>query len=356
MRDFPTLTDPRHQERPHNSLDRFFLSRIRDKRDLPFMWLSLKLSLLFIPSAIVLYSPLLSDTVWWIWAAVHMVLCLGIFLGPYTLMLHNTSHRPLYKKEYESWNKYIPWILGPFFGQSPDLYFMHHMGMHHNEGNLPDDKSSTMPFQRDSPLDFLHYYLRFLFIGVIELKQYFISKKRDAMAFKALKAEWSYVGVMILIAIFFNTGATLAVFLIPLVFIRLGMMAGNWGQHAFVDPERPDNDYTSSITCINSRYNQTCFNDGYHIGHHLVPNRHWTDMPQEVLDNLDKYAENKALIFEGIDFITVTLLLFFKRYQTLANHLININGNTFASDEEAIQIMKQRTKRFSKEELALYAQ
>jgi fatty acid desaturase len=356
MRDFPVITDPIHNPKKHNGFDRFFLKKIRDERDLPFARLLVKLSLVVIPSAILLFTPLLQGAWWWAWAALHLILVIGVFLGPYTLMLHNTSHRPFFKKEYEQWNKFIPWILGPFMGQSPDLYFIHHMGMHHNEGNMPEDKSSTMPFQRDSFLDFMHYYLRFLFIGVLELMQYFFGKKRSAMGVKAVRLEGSYILALVLLAVFFKTGATLVVFILPLIIIRLAMMSGNWGQHAFVDAEEPDNDYTSSITCINSGYNKQCFNDGYHIGHHLVPNMHWTDMPGELQKNLDKYAENKSLIFEGLDFQLVWVLLMFKRYDVLAKHLVNINGDTFASDEEAIAIMKQRTKRFSKEALATFAQ
>jgi hypothetical protein len=58
--------------------------------------------------------------------------------------------------------------------------------------------------------------------------------------------------------------------------------------------------------------------------------------------NADDYAKNKALVFEGIDFLGVYLLLMRKRYDVLAEHLVNING-TFASEEEAIELMKQRT-------------
>ena len=75
----------------------------------------------------------------------------------FTLMLHNTSHNVLYKKEYGFMNYYIPWFIGLFFGQSPKTYFGHHIGMHHSENNLPIDDSSTMKYQRDSFLDFMKY-------------------------------------------------------------------------------------------------------------------------------------------------------------------------------------------------------
>jgi hypothetical protein len=47
-----------------------------------------------------------------------------------------------------------------------------------------------------------------------------------------------------------NRNATICVFLMPLGLMRLGMMMGNWGQHAFVDENEPDSDYRSSITVI----------------------------------------------------------------------------------------------------------
>lgn len=356
MKAFPEITDPIFVKKELKGMDKYFVTKIRDERDLPFIHLMLKITFILIPSAILLYTPLLTGNYWWGWAAFHLVLAIAIFLGPYTLMLHNTSHRPFFKKENEIWNKYIPFILGPLFGQSPELYFIHHMGMHHNEGNMPEDKSSTMPFQRDSFFGFLHYYLRFLFIGILELAQYFFGKKRKPLGLKAVRAEFTYLSLLTLLCIFVGLGATMTVFIIPLLIIRLAMMSGNWGQHAFVDHDDPNNDYTSSITCINAGYNKQCFNDGYHIGHHLVPNMHWTDMPGELQDNLQKYSDNKSLIFVGLDFQMVWVLLMLKRYDVLANRLVNINGNTFASKEEAISIMKERTRRFSKEKLQFYAQ
>ena len=53
-------------------------------------------------------------------------------------------------------NYYIPWVLGPFFGESPETYFAHHVGMHHAENNLEDDISTTLPYVRDSAVDFGH--------------------------------------------------------------------------------------------------------------------------------------------------------------------------------------------------------
>ena len=94
---------------------------------------------------------------------------MGAVMDRFTLMLHFTSHRQLFNKDYKSLNHVIPWLLGPFFGQTPNTYFAHHMGMHHREENLPDDLSSTMRFTRNRITHWLRYYLRFLFIGLPEL-------------------------------------------------------------------------------------------------------------------------------------------------------------------------------------------
>jgi fatty acid desaturase len=356
MRLLPKITDTIFIKKELSGLDKYFLTKIRDERDLPFIYLVLKITFTLVPSAILLYLPLLTGIFWWSLAALHLIMCIVVFLGPYTLMLHNTSHRPFFKKEYNIWNRYIPWFLGIFMGQSPQLYFYHHMGMHHYEGNMPKDKSSTMPFQRDSIFGFMHYYFRFMLIGILELSQYFFSTDRNSLAIKAARTEYGYMIILALLCIYLNLGATMAVFVIPLILVRLGMMSGNWGQHAFVDAANPSNDYTSSITCINSIYNKKCFNDGYHIGHHLVANMHWTDLPVELQKNIQKYADNKSLIFDGLDFHLVWIFLMTKNYKKLAKHVININGNTFASDEEVIEIMKERTRRFSKDRLLHFAQ
>jgi hypothetical protein len=123
------------------------------------------------------------------------------------------------------------------------------------------------------------------------------------------------------------------------------MMAGNWAQHAFVDPASPANNYRNSITCINCSYNRRCFNDGYHIGHHLKSTRHWTEMPEEFARNVRIYEREGALVFSGIDFFGVWLCLMTKRYDVLARRVVSLgesseHGRAGASSEEASEIVK----------------
>ena len=158
MVEFTGITDPTYNENTkHSVLDNFFLKFINDKRDLPFVYLSIKITVLLLPSFVVLMSNLLSGWQWWALAVVYLLTMFLYLMPPFTLMLHNTSHNVLYKKEYGFMNHYIPWFVGLFFGQSPKTYYGHHIGMHHSENNLPVDDSSTMQYQRDSLGDFMKY-------------------------------------------------------------------------------------------------------------------------------------------------------------------------------------------------------
>ncbi len=340
MRQLNTVNDPVFTDRPLNTLETFALRFIRDKRDLPFLWLCLQILLTVLPVAVALFF--VQGWLWWLLLGLFLILEI-YFMGPFILMLHNTSHNPFFKREYKIGNRLIPWGLCPFMGQTPDTYFSHHIGMHHAENNLELDRSSTMAFQRDSMADFLRYFFRFLFFGIFDLFGYLRLRNKHQFLKKAAIGEFVFLAVVIALA-WVNWAATFFVFIFPLLIVRFLMMAGNWAQHAFIDRETPDNNYRNSITCINSVYNRRCWNDGYHIGHHLKPHLHWSEMPRDFLANKDKYAEEKALVFEGIDYNGIWALLMARRYDRLAGYLVNVNG-MFPDREAAIRLMQERTRR-----------
>ncbi len=345
MRNLTTIQDPVFQATSRSAVDQFFLKLIRDERDLPFIYLCLQIGLLVIPSAILLYTSLLTGWSWLLAAVLYLALVFYL-AGPYTLMLHNTSHRKFAKKKYDWLNYYIPWVIGPFMGQSPETYFGHHIGMHHAENNMDDDKSSTLYYQRDSFRGFMRYFGVFLLIGMLELVDYFKLKNKRKLRRKVIRGEFSFI-LLCLVLLFINWKATLVVFVLPLVILRFMMMAGNWAQHAFINLDDPANSYGNSITCINTVYNQRCFNDGYHIGHHLRPHMHWTEMPGYFLKNQDKYAEENVVVFEGLDYQQIWGLLMFKRYDKLASHFVNL-GDRFEDESAVIAFLKSRTRKMEK--------
>lgn len=341
MRTLGEIHDPVFHEKDFNAIERFFLRFIRDKRDLPFVFLCLKIVFSIIPVSIAIFFA--EGIYWWVLTAVFVGLQV-LLLGPFILMLHNTSHNPFFKREYALSNRIIPWGLCPFMGQTPDTYFSHHIGMHHAENNLALDTSSTMRYQRDSFADFLKYFFRFFFIGIVELARYLRLKNKRSFLKRAVVGEIAFLAACVALA-WFDWPSTVVVFVVPLVIVRFLMMTGNWAQHAFVASHAPENNYLNSITCINNAYNKQCFNDGYHIGHHLRPHLHWTEMPKDFVNNTDKYAANKALVFEGVDYNQIWAMLMLRRYDKLADHLVNIHG-MYASKEEAMALMMERTRKF----------
>jgi len=344
MKSFPKIIDPVFTHSPsYSSSDTFWLKLVRDERDLPFVYLTLRITLIMIPLGVLLYMPFITGWIWWAIAAAYFYFNNFVFKGPFGLMLHCTSHRPWFKKEYKILNFYLPWFVGLFFGQTPDTYSSHHLGMHHRENNMEEDLSSTMQYQRDSLKDFTMYYLNFFILGVIPLIKYFYERNQKKLGKKVMRGELFFI-VLCIGLCFVNWLATVWVFILPLVISRLIMMMGNWAQHSFVDADDPGNHYKNSITCINVKYNKKCWNDGYHISHHIKPAMHWTKHPEHLQENLNDYADNKALVFEGVDFLFVWKNLMAKKYEVLEAHLVNING-MFNSKEDAIALMKSRTAR-----------
>jgi fatty acid desaturase len=342
MNHLTVITDPVFIKAKEYSLyDRFFLKWIRDERDLPFIYLTLKISLTLIPLGIMLYMPFIHGWVWWVIAIAYAYLNNFMFKGPFGLMLHCTCHRAFFKKKYQFMNYYLPWVIAPFFGHSPETYFTHHIGMHHVENNLEGDESSTMPFQRDSFKDFAKYFGSFLFRGVYDLALYFFRKKRKRLMYRSVRGEALFILFSIALC-FVSFKATLWVFIIPFFIYRLVAMMGNWAQHSFIDANEPGNEYKSSVTCINTKYNLKCWNDGYHISHHEKQSMHWTEHPVYFQKTLNKYVANKAIVFDGIHFLHIFIWLMRKRYDLLAKNYVTLDDR-YKTDAEIVTFLKSRT-------------
>jgi fatty acid desaturase len=318
---------------------RFARAVLNDARDWPFIPVALQCSLV-LPLAAALF--VLRRFPWWLGAAYVAFVVLGL-TDRFVLMLHNTSHRPVCRKRYRALNHVIPWLLGPFFGESPQSYFVHHVGMHHPENNMESDASSTLRYQRDSFVDFLSYFFRFLSIGIVELVLYLRRRRRAALVRKLLTGELTYMIVIAALAVY-SWQATLTVFVLPLVIVRFLMMAGNWGQHAFIDHAAPSNSYLNSITCVDSRYNRRCFNDGYHIGHHLKATMHWSELPGELSRNRLAYGREGALVFANTDFFLVWLSLMTGCHRRLARHYVHVGSGPAPSVDEIVALMRARLR------------
>ena len=282
----------------------------------------------------------------WYLAIAYLGVVLGLCLARYILMLHCVSHRRLFKRRYGVLNLYIPCVLGPFFGQSPFSYFAHHVGMHHRENNAAGDLSSTERYQRASAAGWLAYVGRFLIETPVTLPLYFLRRRRRRMFVLVVAGESTYWIAIAGLMWWVSVPATLIVFVVPLIFARIAMMAGNWGQHAFIDPDNPDDPYRNTITCINTPYNRRCYNDGYHIVHHLQPGLHYTEMAAEFDANIATYGANDAVVFDGLDFFQVWWLLMTRRWRRLARAFVALPGAPQRSEAEIVELLRARTAHF----------
>jgi hypothetical protein len=324
-----------------NAFNRFALSLIKDPRDLIFVKYTALMLVTVVPYAAFLFVP----GVFRAWMApIYLASLIYFCVDRYILMLHATSHRPLFKKEYSFLNHVIPWVLGPFFGQTPGTYFVHHIGMHHPENNLLPDLSSTMWYQRDRFTHFLHYWATFFFFGPPTLIAYLVRNKRWALLRKMVLGEVSWY-IVVACLLYLAPGPTMAVFVMPFLILRWAMMAGNWAQHAFVCSEQPENPYRNSVTLINARHNLRCYNDGYHVIHHEKQAMHWSEMPLHFDQNWQKFGEERAVVFDGLQgYQHVWLLLMLNRYDKLADRFVEC-GEPMSKDE-IIAFLKKRTAYF----------
>jgi len=336
-----TLTDPRTPSAP--AFLKGTARMLNDARDTSVVWLMLQcvlvvtvgISLFFWPNA-------LGISVWYL-APLYYGLIVLTVMDRFTLMLHFTSHRQLFNKDYKSLNHVIPWLLGPFFGQTPNTYFAHHMGMHHREENLADDLSSTMRFTRNRITHWLRYYLRFLFFGLPELLFYFYKRDNWKLFQRVLIGEGVYWSLVAL-GLWLRPQATLVVLVIPLVAMRTIMMMGNWVQHSFISQDHPEDPYQASITCINTRYNRRCFNDGYHVLHHIKASCHWTEHPGEFKKDIRNYGKHDSIVFDGLDFFQVWACLMLRRWSTLATHFVSLPEAPRRTKAEVIEFLKSRVR------------
>lgn len=339
----PETTDPLFTGHGRlNVLERAGLRLLKDERDLIFLRRMALITFGVYPAAALMFAcpP-------WLVAILALPYIGYVFLfyaARYGLMLHANGHRPIFKRNLSFLSYYVPWALGPFLGHTPTSFSAHHMKMHHIENNMHDDNSTTITYERDNFLHFLHYWARFFFFGHIHLVRYLLLRGRTKTARSFVLGELAWLGIVIAASLV-NWAAALVVFVVPMLMMRWFMMAGNWGQHAFVDLSDPDNPFKNSTNLTNTKYNHKAYNDGYHIVHHLKPGLHWSEMPLYYADNVDEFAEQDALVFDGInDNQAIWMALMKKNYDHLAERMVDFKGRTH---EEKVAHLKSLVKKTS---------
>jgi fatty acid desaturase len=323
---------------PDGPISRWCKNALYEARDEVFVRLTLRAIAVQLSAMVVLWATLRYTSIPAIIPCLAYLVLWGWSAPPIILMLHCTMHRSFIRSP-KLLDKAHPFIMPIFFGM-PMGFREHHIGMHHVEDNMQDDLSSTLRYRRDSFLHFLHYFGRFFFGVAFELPLYLRRKRRYTLARRALFGEIAPQCGILGAFLLFDWRFALSAFLMPMLLSRMSMMAGNWGQHAFINTSLPNGGLSNAITCINTTYNKRCFNDGYHIGHHVKATRHWAELPGDFIANKEKYAQEGAIVFEGLDFFMVSVLLWLGQWKVLAKRFVRIGEPL--SDEQVIALLKAR--------------
>jgi len=316
-----------------------------DKRDVPMICLQLNIiEYISIGASILYYMNMMENPpALWIRNLVGLLYVVGntaLFEERFILMLHYQSHRPIYRRDLDWLNGYVNWLMAPFFGIPSGVYKLHHVVMHHVENNHALDISSTETYQRDSLLHFLMYYLRFAALIYVELPIYCCKTQRWDQLKAILIAITIWATTITVLAKYVNYLATFWMLMVPVFVAFLAMAFGNWSQHIFVDPTRPDSNYALTYNCIDTFVNRRTFNDGYHVIHHYNARMHWSEMPEHFHSEVaqKKHQEEGALTFRNIHFFDVGIYVMAGKLQKLAaNHYVHLGSRETAPTVKEVE-------------------
>lgn len=306
---------------------------LADPRDMPVMHV--------IAKTVVTLVPLLTIQLWigsfsiWLWA-VYMLLMLGPGTFHYQHLFsasHIEGHRPkgyFNKKVPKPFDRAFENILGLLFGQLQAVVTQGHVRVHHVEDASYEDVQCVAHYNRSSIYDFAKFIGRENLLNNlgISLLDYFADHNRIA-SFKAVRT-----GVLIHLATILGVAIidwkiAVAYLIIPKLMFNIVTGGATFAQHAFYKPDNINDVLACTTTFI---FKNDFLNEGYHMSHHQRCAVHWSEMPAFFEANKPLYREHDSVVFKDLDTLAVFFLLILKRFDVLAKHVVDLQGNRSQDD------------------------
>ena len=188
------------------------------------------------------------------------------------------------------------------YGVVPEASFgVGHVKVHHaRPTNSVADLHGTREYRRDSPRAFLDMLCKFALAWTgVSVLWHAVAVRRmgHAMVARVAAGMGAYYGTVWALARVAGTRFAAAYLLWPQVEAIMLLGAIAWFQHAFVDPDAPDDELVNSITIVDSTYD--VFSADYHAVHHLAPRLPWWKAKAHFEADRATYAAKRATVFRG---------------------------------------------------------
>lgn len=208
-------------------------------------------------------------------AALMLGWCNGINVG---VNFHNHAHRKIFTKPWlNSWFGRFWTISGgwPAYLWQHSHVVVHHVHLLHEQDWTIMRRKADGTFENIYKYSVLHWPWRYVrgLLKDVETGRYGPIGGRMA-------AEAAFFFLVFAIPFVVDWRMGLMLWLLP-AFLGNAMVMGPgmYAQHVDCVPKSKQHPYTHSNTFVNSFFNLTMFNIGYHIEHHDHPMVHWSDLP-----------------------------------------------------------------------------